>query len=961
MINNVKLHKLLFRDGTSQQDRNREPLQPGYVQVEDRSMEDLIAEAQRLAKELRFFNEDNKPMFSWETFLIGDATTYLKGSEGDRKILREQWAAQLAAYVEDPERFHDDGETLARLSRPHSVLFMTFLKLLNHVKSQINGLTQKHLDFYFQERLGLTPKDAIPDVVNVLLELTEDIDQLEVKKDTVLLAGEDKEGNELHYKIDEDTLISRARIAQLKNAFIDKQIITIKAAHLNNIDTPDNGFTSMMEMALGSPNPSDPLPPLPNGLDDLPALNVLVQQDNEDAKAYVTEQLFLSVEDFGVIIQKHLDDLNDIDTDWQEVYELLDQAFKNRFKDKRQQALKTLHENESFDIMLKQVYGDPLSEDDLPLYQGNPAEFTAIDNDRKNTDLEVRQEALKYILEEFKLTEQDFVHIVQTRDNVSLGEEDWDKVYRILERADRQVRSIALPSPTLEKLSGVYAAPDAKANAFSQYGDEAESIRFKTFGSRQPGVELPLQPADIGFAVSSPILLLREGKRKITALVDLGAEPGDADTLKFVFNQPDFPPLQCYLSSEEQWFQPEHTFAFGNFIGEVDSAYEGSFNGQIFTLTNGINFNDLDIGKYLVSTDGVIYEILQINSLDEVAVQEAGNLDLGNDESFGTIQKVAPEQVYLNALKVVVKLSREDLPVAPFGSNGEVQYLQSEHPTLVFLLNHILEGSTGQESSISRYQDLMHFQINKMHVQVDARDIQDISLQNDQNTIDTKKPFEPFGSEPDIGSNFYLANEEISRKRLDELELDLQWVKQPETFAQHYDSYWKIETDTPDLPDTDDAYIIKGNDDFKARVFLHDNNAEVPITDMALFPEGGKAQIQDIPGKLPEGYQYRQNPEAEVGDEDALEWDRYFRLELDPLDFQHTVHNTLFAQQALSEKSGVKDLKINPPYEPRLKKLRLGYSAHVDILPGETGIAPHDKLYHIHPFGFKALNSGEIP
>ena len=961
MINNLQSHKLLFRDGTSQQDRNREPLQPEFVQVEDRSMEDLIAEAQELAKELRFFDEQNNPVFTWETFLIGDASAYLKASEGGRKIQREQWARQLAAYVEDPERFRDDSKTLASLSRPHSVLFMTFLKLLNHVKSQINGLTQKHLDFYFRERLSLTPKEAVPDMVNVLLELTEDIERLEVKKDTVLLAGEDEEGNELHYKIDEDTLISQARIVQLKNAFIDKQIITIRVAHLNNIDTPDNGFTSMMEMALGNPNPGDPLPPLPNGVDDLPALNILVQQDNEDAKAYVTGQLFLSLEDFGVIIQKHLDDLNGIATDWQEVYDMLDQAFKNRFRTKRQQELKALHENESFDSMIEQVYGDPLPGDDLPLYRGNPADFTAIDNDRTSTDPGVRQEALEYMLEELKLTEQDFVHIIQTRDNVSLGEEDWDKVYRILERASRQVRSIALPSPTLEKLSDIYAAPDAKANAFSQYGDEEESTRFKTFGSRQPGVELPLQPADMGFAVSAPVLQLREGKRKITALVDFGAAPDDVDSLQSVFNQPGFAPFQLCLSSEGQWFQPEHTFMFGNFIGAVESTYEGSFNGQIFTFTSGVNFNDLDIGKYLVSTDDVIYEIVQINAPDEVTVQEIGNLDPGNDESFGATQKIAPEQLYLNALKVIIELSEEDLPVVPFGPTGEVQYLRSEHPALVFLLHHVLEDQTGEESHLSRYQELMHLQLNKLHLQVDVQGIKNITLQNDQSTIDSKKPFEPFGSEPDNGSNFYLANEELSRKRLDELELELQWAKQPGDFAQHYDSYWKIEADDPDLPSDDDTYIVKGNDSFRAQVFLHDNNAEVPVTAMALFPEGGKAQIQDIPGKMPEGYQYRQDPDAEVGDEDALEWDRYFRLELEPLDFQHTVHNSLFARQALSGNDAIRSLRINPPYEPKLKSLRVGYSAHIDILPGETSATPHDKLYHIHPFGFKELNTGEIP
>ncbi len=966
MINNITPHKLLFRDGTGQQDRNREPLQPEYVQVEGRSIEDLIAEAQRLAKELRFFDEHNNPMSTWEAFLIDDPETYYQKSPKGKEIQQKRWAAQLAAYIEDPDRFIDDKEMLARLSRPHSVLFITFLKLLNHVKSQINGLTQKHLDFYFRERLGLTPKDAVPDVVNVLLELSEDIDQLEVKKDTILLAGEDKEGNELQYKIDEDTILSQAKIAQLKNSFIDKKTLTIADAHLDNIDTPDQGLTAMMEMALGNPNPGDPLPPLPVGVSDLPALYVLTQQDDANAIAYVTGQLFLSPEDFSSIMERHLEDINGEPTDWEKVYDILDLAFKNKFKKKRQQALKALHKNEDFDSLLKQVYGDPLPGDNLPLYLGNLTSFTAIHQDLLSPDTDTKQKASDYILEELKLTEQDFVHIVQTSSNQNAGEEARGKMYRLLELADRQVRSISLPFPILEKLSDIYAASDAKTNAFSQYGDEDESIRFKTFGSKQPGLELPLKPADIGFAISSPVLSLKEGKRQITVLVDFGAESSDADTLQSLFKQVGFAPFQLYLSSEEQWFQPENTsFIFGDHISTVHgNTYSGSLNGQILTITDGDDFTNLDMNQYLVFPNNVIYEIIGINSSNEVMVQEVGTLDLGDGEPFNTIQKVASEQVYLNALKVVIELAEGDLPVVPFGSDGEAQYLRSEHPALVFSLHHILEEQSGKKSYRSRYQDLMHLKVEKIKLQVNVRDIKDATLQNDQNSIDVRKPFEPFGSEPETGSNFYLANEEISRKRLDELELELKWAKQPESFSQHYDSYWKIEEDNPNLPDSDDAYIIKGNDNFKAQVFLHDNNSEIPVTDMELFPEEGIARIQAISDTIQEkfpSYQYKEDPDAEVGDDDILEWNRYFRLELDPLDFQHTVHNSLFARQTLSTDPLIKSLKVNPPYQPKLKSLKVGYSAHTDIFPRETSTTSHDKLYHIHPFGSKVLNTGEAP
>ncbi len=958
MINNIKSHKLLFRDGTSQQGRNHEPLQPGYIQVEDRSMEELIAEAQRLAKELQFFDEDNQPVSNWESFLIDDALAYHKKGETGKKIQREKWAGQLAAYAENPDRFSDDEKILNRLSRPHTVLFITFLKLLNHIKNQINGLTKKHLDFYFQERLGLTPKDAVPDVVNVLLELTENIDQLEVKKGTVLLAGEDKEGNELHYKTDEDTVISQAGIAQLKTVFVDKQTHTIKDVHLNNADTPDKGFIPMMEMALGSPNPGDPLPPLPDGVADLTALDTLVQQGNTDAIAYVTEQLFLSVEGFSGIIQKHLEYLSGETTDLQKVYDSLDQAFKNKFKKKRQQALKELHENEGFDNMLKKVYGNPSPGDDLPLYQGSQASFTIIHNDLLNAD----QNASDYILEELSLTEQDFVHIVQTAGDPGADEEALEKMYRLLELAGRKMRSIALPSPAIEKLSNIYAAQDARAGAFSQYGDEDESIRFKTFGSKQPGVKQALQPAGMGFAVSTPVLLLSEGKRQITALVDFGAAHSDVETLQSVFDQEEFLPFQICLSSEEQWFPAENlSFTFGDHLGiEAESTYIGSLNGQTLTITDGDNFNDLDMGKYLVFPDGLIYEIIQLVSPDEVEVTEVGSFD----GSFGAIQKFSPQQTYLKSLKVIIDLAEDDLPVLPFGIDDENQYIRSGHPSLIFLLNHVLEGEQGHENYRSQYQNLMHLKIHKMHLKVDVKGMKDITLQNDQNTIDARKPFEPFGFQPETGNSLYLANEEISRKRLNTIELNMQWVKQPEDFAEYYQNYWRIEADDPNLPSVDDAYIIKDNDAFKAQVFLHDNNAEVPVTAITLFPEEGKARIQAIPDEIQEkspGYQYRQDPDAEAGDEDVVEWDRYFRLELDPLDFQHTTHNTLFARQALSANPDIKSLRINPPYQPKLKTLKLGYSSYIDIFSGEAATTPHDKLYHIHPFGFKELNTTEIP
>ena len=962
MINSLKSHNLLFRDGTSQLDRKTDAIQPDYVPIEGRSMEQLIAEAQRLAKELHFFNTNNEVILgeTWESFLIDDPVAYKKEPEfgNQRKNLREQWASQLAAYVENPEHFVNDQEKVEKLSRPHLVLFMTFLKLLNYVKSQINGLTQKHLDFYFRERLGLTPKDAVPDVVNVLFELVENIDYLEVKKGTVLQAGEDKLGNELHYTTNEDTIISQAKIAQLKNIFVEKQFLTIKDVHFNNKDAEDLGLSSMMELALGHPKPGDPLPAFPDGVKNLVELINSVQKEEAKSLSYVSEQLFLSIDDFNVIVQKNQEEKEGLLVDWQEVYIILDDAYKNKIKDIRRQELKAIHKEKGFDPMLKKVYGNPEPGDNLPLYLGNQASFDVIAKDLntlgQNTDL-----ALEYIEEQLKLKKEDFNFIVKISKNQNALDEDWNKVYRLLEFADRQIRSVILTSPSIEKLSDIYATSDATAFTFSQYGEKEESKRFKTFGNRsETEVDQALQPAEIGFAISSPTLLLKEGKRTIEVLLDLGLKNTTIDSLKSIFNTNN--PFKVQLTTNGRWFTPEKVFfTLGNYLGlESEGTYVIEVEDSTITITDGKTFSNEDIGNYMVSDTNVIYEIKEIISDTIVRTIKVGNLT-GNLEKA---QKYTTNQVYLNALKIEIELLEEDFPVVPYGHDLTFSFMQSEHPSMKVVLNHFLEDQIEKKNYKSYYQELVNLVLKKVHVRVAVESLKNIILQNDQYSIDIKKPFEPFGFQPEIGDSFYLANEEICLKKLDQLRLDLQWVKQPESFKEYYKNYWLIAADNPVLPV--EKHTIKDDNDFKATLFFYDKSAEVPIEAIALFSNEGKININNLPLKIEETtptYQYKSNHTAIVDEEEVLDWDRYFRLELNPLDFQHTVYNSLFTKQAFSEKPEIKSLEIAAPYQPKLKKIEIGYTAYTDIFPEQIEVKHTDMLFHIHPFGFDFLDISQNP
>ncbi|MEP5340736.1 MAG: hypothetical protein ABJL44_00050 [Algibacter sp.] len=985
MINNLKSHNLFFRDGASQQDRDLEAIDSDYIQIEDRSIKELITEAQCLAKELRFFDKNNefKPGIYWDSFLVENGVEYMSKTPAEQKILREQWANQLAAYVEDPDHSLNDETKQHRLSQPHVVLFLTFLKLLNHVKSQINGLTQKHLDFYFRERLGLTPKEAVPDVVNVLFELIEDIDRLEIKKNTILLGGVDEAGNTLHYKTDKDTVVSQAKIAQIKNVFVDKQQFTIKDAHLNNRDTPHRGIIHMMEMALGHPNPGDPLPDLPKDVDTIFALETQLQESHPNAISYVTTQLFLSIQDFEHILQKNQEEKDGIPTDWQEVYAILDVAYKDKIKHKRRQELKELHYKEDFYTVLKQVYGNPNSGDNLPLYRGQQASFTDVFDDLGSLDTNANQEASAYIEEELKLKEQDFIHIVQTSDRISdKEEEDWNKVYRLLERTNRQIRGIPLPSPVLEKTLNVYANPDARATTFSQYGDEDESIRFRTFGNKQPNIKTvdnkqpdigpQLLPGSLGFAISSPTLLLKEGKRTITAFLDFGLKSSEANTVELVFKSNDAA-FDVYLSSEAAWFQPEQTsFEFGNYIsGEPENEYEATNvflkndNSQVVITEKEKDFDELDHGKYLLFPDnesgkneGHLYQITKVRSADELDIDSIGRVS----NTRNTIQKFLSTQGYPNALKAVISLFEKDLPVlTPSADTSLDEFVKSKQPALVFSLSHHLKSLNGKQDYHSNYQELMQLALHKVHLYVEVEGLRDLVLQNDQHTIDAKKPFEPFGYEPEIGSTFYIANEEICQKKLSNLNFDITWMKHPENFKEHYKNYWLVDSNKANLKESD--YTIKTNDDFVAQLYICENNIEKRISSLKLFPSGGEGSNTKVSELLQTGgYQYKEMPEISAERKyDVTDWNRYFKLELDPLDFQHAFYNTLFVQQAISEHDDIKKLKINTPYQPKAKRISVSYKAQTLILPESADPNSYDTLYHLHPFGFEALTAGETP
>ncbi len=106
--------------------------------------------------------------------------------------------------------------------QPHMALFLAFLQLFRVAQQQLNGLTEKMLDFYYREVLQLPAKPSIPDKAYIVFQLAQDVAGYDLVAGTPLKAGKDVSGKDLVYVTENDFVVNQATVAELKNFFIDK-------------------------------------------------------------------------------------------------------------------------------------------------------------------------------------------------------------------------------------------------------------------------------------------------------------------------------------------------------------------------------------------------------------------------------------------------------------------------------------------------------------------------------------------------------------------------------------------------------------------------------------------------------------------------------------------------------------------------------------------------------------------
>ncbi|PWJ57475.1 hypothetical protein CLV98_107183 [Dyadobacter jejuensis] len=109
--------------------------------------------------------------------------------------------------------------------QPHMALFMAFLKLFQLAQEQLNGLTEKHLNYYYRDILHLAEKEAVSDQVNLIFELAKGEEAFALKEGTPLSAGKDALGIDQVYETNREIVVNKAQVKEIKNLYIQSYSI----------------------------------------------------------------------------------------------------------------------------------------------------------------------------------------------------------------------------------------------------------------------------------------------------------------------------------------------------------------------------------------------------------------------------------------------------------------------------------------------------------------------------------------------------------------------------------------------------------------------------------------------------------------------------------------------------------------------------------------------------------------
>jgi hypothetical protein len=133
--------------------------------------------------------------------------------------LFDQFLSSYARIIQSAETALLDALSTFNAHPPHYALFLTFLRIYRFAQDDLNTITQRHLDFYYQQVLRLSPKAALPNSAHLIAELAKGVSDTSLAEGTLFRAGKDSTGKEVFYALDKDTVFNQAKVTRLMSVY----------------------------------------------------------------------------------------------------------------------------------------------------------------------------------------------------------------------------------------------------------------------------------------------------------------------------------------------------------------------------------------------------------------------------------------------------------------------------------------------------------------------------------------------------------------------------------------------------------------------------------------------------------------------------------------------------------------------------------------------------------------------
>jgi len=506
-------------------------------------------------------------------------------------------------------------------------------------------------------------------------------------------------------------------------------------------------------------------------------------------------------------------------------------------------------------------------------------------------------------------------------------------------------------------IHNIYAAPVAhSANGLGAEIEE-EDGKWLTFG----GVMMPY--AEIGFAIASPMLLLSEGTRTITLIFAFDAlSTLITDQVNIVASELQHN-VKVYATGAKAWVPvtvenvaistADNTITYTLSLppdvepivpfnpDKLAEGFDTHFPVFKFILDNkgysaeGFDLHlAADLPDYDTVTGYAAGDYVYHDGSVFVAKQASTHVEPGTSsvtwEQVGSIAEFDEDKLYNEVNKDFVRYGG-----AMYRAKGVVG------KGLLPDLNPAMWEPVARSYP---YKYLHGLALQKLTMDVAVSGMRSLILENDQGTLNSAKPFMPFGPQPKVGSSLYIGSHEVFQKRLagtadPELMLEITWGDLPsESFDAHYTAY---------------NVSPLNNNAFKVDLEVLRDGDWARASNQALFSPSSTTLAPDdeISFTLNDVLiDRRPLLDAFAGFKRSLERG-FLRLYLQK-DFYHALYPKRLAEEAVKNNNANIP---NQPYTPLITSISLSYHAQEVIDYAVRTRADFEdrveQFFHIYPFG----------